>query len=164
MRLTEGEAQDIWNRMLDVQADTLFWGRMLRARRTIDLWMTIFILAFSLGPVLSLHFFVQHPYKLQFVLAAIAVLCVVQVVLSLASAVTEMVAVHGECTTLYTRYDLLWGDLEQIPPEQARAEFRALKLKSADIDKMCVKLPTNRFLYTQCFRDVCKSRGLDSPI
>lgn len=164
MRITEGEAQDIWERMLDAQADTLFWGRMLRTRRTIDLWMTIFILAFSLGPILSLHFFVQHPYKLQIVLAAIAVSCVVQVVLSLSSAVNEMVTVHGECTTLYTRYDLLWGDLEQLSPEQARAEFRSLKLKSAEIDKMCVKLPTNKRIYTQCFRDVCKSRGLDSPI
>ena len=164
MRLTDGEAQDIWNRMLDVQADTLFWGRMLRTRRTIDLWMTIFILAFSLGPVLSLHFFVQHPYKLQIVLAVVAVLCVVQVVLSLSSAVNEMVTVHGECTTLYTRYDLLWGELEQILPDQARAEVRSLKLKSAEIDKMCVKLPTNKRIYTQCFRDVCKSRGLNSPI
>lgn len=164
VRLTEGEAKDIWERMLDAQSDTLFWGRMLRARRTTDLWMTIFILVFSLGPILSLHFFVQHPYKLQIVLAAIAVLSVVQVVLGLSNAVNDMVNVHGECTTLYTRYDLLWGDLEQLPPDQARAEFRLLKLKSAEIDKMGVKLPTNKRVYTQCFREVCKARGLDSPL
>lgn len=164
VRLTETEAKDIWDRMLDSQADTFFWGRMLRGRRTFDLWMTILILVFSLGPILGLHFFVEHPYKLQIALAVIAVLSVAQVVLSLSSAVNEMVSVHGECTTLYTRYDLLWGELEQTPPSQARAEFRPLKLKTAEIEKMCVKLPTNRHIYTQCFRDVCKLRGLGSPI
>ncbi len=126
--------------------------------------MTILILVFSLGPILGLHFFVEHPYKLQFALAMIAILSVVQVVLSLSSAVNEMVSVHAECMTLYTRYDLLWGELEQTPPSQARAEFRALKLKAAEIEKMCVKMPTNKRIYTQCFRDVCKSRGLSSPI
>lgn len=110
-RLTEGEAKDIWERLLDAQADVVFWGRMLRARRTIDLWMTIFILAFSMGPILSLQFFVQHPYKLQIVLAVIAILSVIQVVLGLSNAANDMVNVHAECTTLYTRYDLLWGDL-----------------------------------------------------
>ncbi len=164
VRLTEGEAKDIWERMLDAQADTIFWGRMLRSRRTIDLWLTIVILAFSLGPILSLHFFVQHPYKLQMVLAAIAVLSIIQVVLGLASAANDMVNVHVECTTLYTRYDLLWGDLEHLPPDQARAEFRQLKLKAAEIDKLCVKLPTNKRIYKQCFGEVCKARGLDSPI
>lgn len=163
-RLSEGEAKDIWERLLDAQADMVFWGRMLRARRTIDLWMTILILAFSMGPILSLHFFVQHPYKLQIVLAAIAVLSVIQVVLGLASAANEMVNVHGECTTLYTRYDLLWGDLEHLPPEQARTEIRQLKLKSAEIGRLCVKLPTNRRIYAQCFQQVCKARGLNSPI
>jgi hypothetical protein len=142
----------------------MFWGRMLRSRRTIDLWMTIFILAFSLEPVLSLHFFVQHLYKLQIALAAIALLSVIQVVLGFANAANDMVNVHGECTTLYTRYDLLWGDLEQLAPEQARAELRQLKLKAAEIDKLCVRLPTSRRVYAQCFREVCRSRGLESPI
>ena len=163
-RLTEAEARDIWERLLDSQADMVFWGRMLRARRTIDLWMTIIILAFSLGPILGLHFFVQHPYKLQVVLAAIAVLSVVQVVLGLTNAANDMVSVHGECTTLFTRYDLLWGDIEHLPPDQARAEIRQLKIKSAEIDKLCVKLPTNKLIYAQCFQQVCKAHGLTSPI
>ena len=67
-------------------------------RRTIDLWTTVVILAFSLGPILGLHFFVQHPYNLQIVLAAIAVLSVVQVVLGLTNAANDMVSVHGECS------------------------------------------------------------------
>lgn len=141
MRLTGNEIDDIWERMLDAQADVLFWGRMLRTRRTTDLWMTIFILVFSLGPVLSLRYFVQHPAQLQAALAMIAVLAIAQAILSPSSAVNEMVGVHGECVALYTRYDLLWGDLEYLPPDQAREEFRQLKMKTAKIATLCVRLP-----------------------